>query len=270
MNANRHVERARAFTLIELLVVIAIIAVLASLLLPAVSAALDRARGTLCMNNTRQLMLGYAQYAFENEGRLANNFGKGSGNPFNSRPAENWVGGDMSIARDQTNQDLLLVGVLASYIGESIQSFKCPGDDSFNVRSYSLNGNLGYETTGGTQSWKASDGDYQQLRNIESIGMPQQVTTFIDENRRIMNDGNFVMRPDGSVPEDPRRWIIGNLPAVYHEDASGMAFADGHAEIHKWQDRVLQLDYIPSITSTRNPAGMTVDGGWLASRASER
>lgn len=58
----------RGFTLIELLVVIAIIAILASILVPAVSTALVRARATLCQNNQRQLGLAHKSYTLEHEG----------------------------------------------------------------------------------------------------------------------------------------------------------------------------------------------------------
>jgi hypothetical protein len=56
-----------------------------------------------------------------------------------------------------------------------------------------------------------------------------------------LNDGNFVLRPDGSMPVQPSVWSVGNLPAIYQHEASGLSFADGHSEIKKWKDRVLQL-----------------------------
>src|SRR4051812_40374854 len=88
-----------AFTLIELLVVIAIIAIFASLLLPALAKAKQKALGISCMNNSKQLALAWIAYAEENNDRIALNPWDQSG------VGPGWVRGvlDWSLSSDNTN-----------------------------------------------------------------------------------------------------------------------------------------------------------------------
>lgn len=245
--------KSPGFTLIELLVVIAIIAILAAMLLPALGRAKQKTQGVYCMNNTKQLMLANHMYQLDNRDTFPMAF-HGGYTPTATDVNKPWVTGwlDWSTSTDNTNLTYLLeprYAVLASYFGNSKNIYKCPADNyasgaqrargwSSRVRSVSSNIYVGKGNGWASGPGYSAGGPnnlsiYKGASKMSDLTIPgpAQSWVYMDEHPDSINDaGAFAPNSATNIPD---------APATSHSGAAGFAFADGHAEIHKWRGTVM-------------------------------
>jgi prepilin-type N-terminal cleavage/methylation domain-containing protein/prepilin-type processing-associated H-X9-DG protein len=288
-------QRFNAFTLIELLVVIAIIAILAAILLPVLSAARIRAESAQCMNNARQLMFGWIQYYNDNNDQIVYNFGGGYVSAEEANGTDrSWVNNIMTwkptdyyTGMAVTNVTGILKSPFFPYAG-NIKVYKCPGDHyispqqlaagmTFRPRSYSMNCFFGLYIPPDANPPPSMNGrndlypNYRQFLKGSQLRTPANLFVILDEQADSINDGWFQIDPtlSGGAWND--------LPASYHNGACGVAFADGHSEIHKWRSGTCTMIPVqfapqphgpwPQFSTDLTGAGLA-DGQWLAQQAS--
>jgi type II secretory pathway pseudopilin PulG len=264
--------------LIELLVVIAIIAILAALLLPALTRAKLKGQGVFCLNNIRQLQVAFVLYADDNQQNVVSSGYRNPVEPtawvngwedFNPGNPDNW---DESTLKNPARARF------APYL-QNVGVYKCPADRSAvagkpRIRSLSMS-----QAYAGPGDWLDPAGfqanvtsrKYRTFYKITELTPPgaANLWLFIDEHPDSQNAGGFANSMVETANGTDARIV--DFPACFHGEAGGVGFADGHGEIHKWVDGRTRPPVKYDGTLQLNVASPgNKDMMWLAQRTSVR
>ena len=265
-SATVRARKRLAFTLIELLVVIAIIAILAAMLLPALAAAKAKAHQIYCVNNMKQLSVAWIMYTHDFEDRVPSN-AVASASVYSANLG-NWVTGWLDWGKGQpiganTNVSYLMDGSLGPYMSRNLGCYKCPADrEQCTIgqrnRSVAMNSFVG-DYVGlmayfGNTSYRV----YNKISDFTRPG-PSLTFVFLDECPDTINDGLFQLNMTRNSWSD--------VAASLHSGGGSLAFADGHAETHKWQDNITKSRVVKGLCPAQNKSSPR-DYVWLQEHGS--
>ena len=242
------------------------------MLLPGLAKAKQQAQGVLCISNMKQLTLGWIMYTGDNRGTLPKNGSEGaqptSANQPNVDPQ--WCPGEMesqaAVPGEQTNIFWIQHGQIYPYIG-SPGPYRCPADRSTaavntaypfggkgnpRVRSMSMNGWIAPYQDGLGDLGSATT--YYRVYNKDGdMAVPGSANlwVFMDENPGSINDGWLEENPVGTKANPPTATTWSDVPATYHNNACGISFGDGHAQIRKWTDQNLIRDKVDGVAAQK-------------------
>ena len=218
-------KNRRAFTLIELLVVIAIIAILLSVIVPALKRVKEQGKRAVCLNNLRQMMLAWNLYAENNGSRIVSgNTSLGTFNKDNACWAY-WAGHG---ATEQQKIRGLEDGLLYPYC-DNTQMYRCPTGLIDEIITYAIVDSMnGYDAIPGAR---------EIIRSKAQIRSPGQQAVFLDEGR--------LSPASWTIWYNEERWW--DQITARHGNGTNFSFADGHAEYWKWTNQqtldVCNADY---------------------------
>jgi prepilin-type N-terminal cleavage/methylation domain-containing protein/prepilin-type processing-associated H-X9-DG protein len=284
---SRTSSNRTGFTLIELLVVIAIIAILAAMLLPALTAAKVRAQAINCMSNKKQFALVGFMYASDNRDYLPLNNDPGSGQGYlypSGSGQPSWATGSLDWSAGVWNTNTYYFtnpkySCLAEYLSGNYKVYQCPADEfasaiqhvvlhaSHRSRSIAMDAALGdghkygmaVDNKSGTSPWSWSPWYVaKKSTDMHSPG-PSQCWWVMDEFPDSIDDLLLYTAP---YPITTFTELPGNL----HGGGCGVAFCDGHAEVHKWIGPTLAAHQRVRYINANNAACQITDPDmlWLA------